>query len=380
MANILHVVNVSFVLPYFFGKQFQYMQEQGYQIYLICSPSLQLSDFSKKYDLSYKGISIKRHFSIISDLIGICKICIYIHENKIDIVNGHTPKAGLLAMAAAFLMRVPIRIYFRHGLLYETASGIRKKIFIYAEKVASFFSTDIVCVSPYLIERSIQDHLSSSNKMKLINRGSCNGVDVYNQFNPKNINLEFLDRLRAKLGIPKTACVIGYTGRLVKDKGIVELIQAFETLKKEYANLYLLLVGPEEIRDELPLTIKKIISNDNQIISTGHVEEKIEYYYSLMNVLVLATHREGFGTSILEASSMQLPVITTNYTGSRDAVLDGITGLYIDGSVDSIIHCLKNIYKNKGLAIDLGSNGRKFVIENFNQEMIWKEIEKLYHR
>lgn len=378
MIKVLHVVNVSFVLPYFFGEQFQYMQKQGYEVHLICSPSLQLSHFAKQYNLRYKSVSILRHFSIFSDLVAVFKICIYIHKYEIDIVNGHTPKAGLLAMCAAFLMRVPIRIYFRHGLLYETASGIKRTLFVNAEKFASFLSTKIVCVSPYLIERSICDHLSPSHKMKLLNKGSCNGVDVYGQFNPENIDTNIVDKLRIDLGLPKNAWIVGFTGRLVKDKGLIELIQAFGILEKKYANLYLLLVGPEESRDDLPPSIKHLMLSNKHIVLTGYIEKNIEYYYSLMNVLVLATHREGFGTSILEASSMQIPILTTNYTGSRDAVVDGVTGIYIDGSVTSISEGIKKLYENKELAKRLGINGRKFVIDNFDQRLIWKEIKKLY--
>ena len=378
MKNILHVVNIDFVIPYFLGEQLNYISKQGYKVFLICSPSEHLKPLSMKYNFTYKEIPILRQFSFFTDFCSIIKICINIRKNKIHIINGHTPKAGLLAMCAGFLMRVPNRIYFRHGLLYETSHGIRKLVFVLSEKIASTLATKIVCVSPYLMECSIRDKLSSPAKLCLLNRGSCNGVDVYHKFNPDNVSIENRKYLRQKYNIPLDAWIIGYTGRLVKDKGIVELVEAFEFLRQKYSDVILLLVGPEEARDGLPLETKRIISNDNRIILTGLIEDNIEYYYAIMNVLILPTHREGFGTSILEASSMQIPVIASDFTGSRDAVRDGITGLYTDGTPLSLVKTIEMLYNNREYATNLGTQGRRFVEDNFEQHIIWKEIEKLY--
>lgn len=379
MKNILHVVNIDFVIPYFLGEQLNYMTKRGYKIHLICSPSEYLKPLSIKYNFFYEEIPILRQFSFFTDFCSIIKICICIRKNKINIINGHTPKAGLLAMCAGFFMRVPKRIYFRHGLLYETSHGLKKVIFILSEKFASLLATKVVCVSPYLIERSIRDRLSSPTKLHLLYKGSCNGVDVYNKFNPVNVSIESKRLLRLKYNLPLDAWIIGYTGRLVKDKGIVELVEAFELLQKKYSKIYLLLVGPEEERDKLPLKTKHAMKCDNRIILTGLIENNIEYYYAIMNVLILPTHREGFGTSILEASSMQIPVVTTDFTGSRDAIVNGVTGLYTDGTPLSLVNKIEILYNDREYAINLGIQGRRFVEDNFEQQLVWKEIEKLYN-
>lgn len=380
MANVLHVVNVDFVIPYFFGNQLNYMRNKGHNIFIVCSPSERLKTLSLKYGFSYKEIKILRQFSIITDFFSLIRICIFIRKHNIKIINGHTPKAGLLAMCAGFLMNVPQRIYFRHGLLYETADGLKRKIFIYSERVASMLSTKVICVSPYLIERSIKDRLSPLKKMFLLNKGSCNGVDVANQFNPLNISFENKMNLKSKYMLPMNSWVIGYTGRLVKDKGIVELVEAFELLCCKYSDIYLLLVGPEEERDCLPEKTKLSIAQNSRIVLTGLINNNIEYYYSIMDVLVLATHREGFGTSILEASAMKIPVITTNYTGSRDAIIDGVTGLYTTGNAMSIAEKVEKLYCDKKYAVKLGEQGRKFVQDNFDQYLVWREIEELYEQ
>lgn len=378
MKNVLHVLNISFVIPYFLGKQLLYMERKGYNMNIICSPSPNLATLANKYLFAYKEINIYRKFSFLADVKAVIGICDFIKKNKVSIVNGHTPKAGMLAMFAARLMCVPQRIYFRHGLLYETSSGVRKYIFILAEKIASYLATDVVCVSPYLIQKSVTDKLSPVKKMILLNKGSCNGVDVFGQFNPDKIEMETLKLIKTKLGIADNAWVIGYTGRMVRDKGIVELVEAYKILKNIYSNIYLLLVGPEEKRDSLPVEVNSYICNEESIIVTGLVNEKIEYYYALMNALVLASYREGFGTSILEASAMGIPVLTTSHTGCRDAIVDGITGFYINHNPLTIASKIEYLIKDGMAAEKIGKDGRIFVMENFEQSLVWNEIEKLY--
>lgn len=378
MRNVLHVINISFVIPYFLGKQLLYMREKGYNMNIICSPSPQLAILAKNYSFSYKGINIYRKFSFLADIKAVIEICDIIKKNKVSIVNGHTPKAGMLAMFAARVMCVPKRIYFRHGLLYETSSGVRKYIFILAEKIASCLATDVVCVSPYLIQKSLIDKLSPVKKMILLNKGSCNGVDVFGQFNPGKIKATILKLIRLKLGIADSAWVIGYTGRLVKDKGIVELVEAYKILKTRYSNVCLVLVGPEEKRDSLPDEVTFFIHKEESIIVTGLINENIEYYYALMNTLVLASYREGFGTSILEASAMGIPVLTTSHTGCKDAIIDGVTGFYINHNPMIIASKIEYLIKDGIAAEEMGQNGRTFVKDNFEQSLVWSEIEKLY--
>mgnify|MGYP002319443261 FL=1 len=283
-------------------------------------------------------------------------------------------------MIAAYIAGVHKRIFFRHGLVYETKTGISRLILINAERVASLLATKVVCVSPYLIERSLQDHLTSKEKMILLNIGSCNGVDALGKFNPNNIIITKKDSLKQALQIDNDNFVIGYTGRLVKDKGIVELVEAFQTLDKQYNNLRLLLVGPLEERDALPNEIVQIIKNHPRIIFTGLIEDNIQYYYSLMDILVLCTHREGFGTSILEASSMEKPVLTTSHSGSRDAIINEQTGYYIEMTATSLIEKISFYINNPEIKFKHGMNGRSFVLKNFEQEIIWEEIENQLYK
>lgn len=372
--NILHVVNIYFVLPYFIGDQFQFFARKGHKMNVICSHSPYLEEYATKQGFDYLETPVNRSISIKDDLKSILTIRKYIKSHKIDIIVGHTPKGGLLAMIAGKLCGVRKRYYFRHGLVYETSTGIKRFILKTVDRIASMCATQIVCVSPSVLERSIEDHLAPANKQILLNNGTCNGVDTLNKFNPVIIDEHKVDELRSKYGIKKDDFVIGYSGRLVKDKGIIELVRAFDSLKNS-DNCKLLLVGMFEERDALPDNIKKRINEDPRIIYTGFINGGMELYYSMMDVYVLASYREGFPTGVLEAQAMELPVITTRVTGCRDSIVDGTTGLFALNDENDISEKIDDIRIRK--MID-GRNGRKWVVENFDCRLIWDEIEKLY--
>jgi len=374
--TVLHVVCVYFSLPFFLGNQLSYFRKKGYEIHISCSHAPQLESFARKHDCKFIEIEISRNISPLSDLSALFKLYCYIRKNKFDIVVGHTPKGGLIAMLAAWLARVKHRVYFRHGLVYETTRGLKRKLLENCERISSLFSHKIICVSPYLVERSISDSLGPKSKIDILNIGSCNGIDYEGTFNPDKISPDKQIALRKYLGITPNDFVVGYVGRLVKDKGVIELINAFEMLQTKNPNAKLLLVGPMEIRDSLPETIVEKIQNNPAIIHTGLIEENIEVYYSLMSVFVLCTHREGFGVSIIEAESMRIPVLTTSHTGARDAIIPSVTGEYIEMTSESIYTKLLMYSNNKSLCYKQGEKGREFVKENFSEKVIWNEIER----
>lgn len=377
--NILHVVNISFVIPYFLGKQFLYFKDKGYREFVICTPSDELNQLANIYGFEYQEIKVLRKISIYEDLKAVFKTACYIKEKHIDIVTGHTPKGALVAMLAAFIMRVPIRIYFRHGLVYETSHGLKRKLLITIDKLAAMLATKIVCVSPSVCKRSLEDRLNSASKQCLLSKGTCNGIDV-DRFCIDNVRDDRIKKIRDSLGIQPSDFVIGFTGRLVRDKGIIELVRAYKQLKDKYNNLILLLVGMLEERDALPQDVVDNIQNTEGIISTGYVSNaSIECYYALMDLFILPSYREGFPTSVLEASSMQLPVITTKATGCIDSIVSEQTGVFVEHDSDCIALAIEKFYLDRNLCYLYGQNGRNFVVDNFEQSIIWHEIEAIYN-
>lgn len=376
--NILHVVNISFVIPYFLGKQLNWFSERGNKEYIVCSDSEELKKFSEEYSFEYRAIDVLRKISITQDLKAVWKTAKYIRDTNVSVVTGHTPKGGLIAMLAAYITRVPVRIYFRHGLVYETSHGMKRSLLVNIDRFASKLATKIVCVSPSVARRSLEDWLNPASKQVVLMNGTCNGIDT-ERFSVDSVDRSKLRDLKAKLGINDKDFVIGFAGRLVRDKGIIELVRAYKALRAEHQNARLMLVGMLEIRDALPEDVVKVIQEDEGIIKTGYVGyEEIEYYYALMDVFVLASYREGFPTSVLEASAMNLPVITTRATGCIDSIIEGETGIFVKHDEKELLSALVSLYDNEDKRSIMGECGRQFVKDHFNQELIWKEIEKLY--
>lgn len=372
--KILHVVNIFFVLPFFIGNQFKYFKDKGYSMHVACSKSEHISEYAQQQGFDYIETPINRSISIVQDVKSVVNLCKYIKHNKINIVVGHTPKGGLLAMLSSWFCRVPNRIYFRHGIVYETSHGLKRFVLKNVDRIASLCSTKVVCVSPSVLRRSLEDKLSSRNKMRILGKGTCNGVDTILQFNPKLVDKRKIEELRIKYGIKNNDFVIGYSGRLVRDKGIIELVRAFDLLENA-GNCKLLLVGMFEERDALPEDVKDRIKKDERIVFTGFINGGMELYYSLMSVYVLPSYREGFPTGVLEAQAMGKPVITTRVTGCCDSIIDGVTGLFVNNEASDLVEKLNMIRKyNK---ID-GNKGREWVKENFDSHLVWKHIEKLY--
>lgn len=374
--NVLHIITVSFVINHFFGNQFNYLKSKtGSEYHLGCSKSEEFLALSSKFGYVSFPVEITRNISIVEDIKAIFKVFFYIKKNKIDVVVGHTPKGGMIAMIASYAAGVSKRIYFRHGIIYETSTSFKKIMLKNIDRLSGFLATEVVCVSESVKKISEDDQLNDPKKNTILGLGTCNGIDTENKFNPEKIDSETILNLKLRLNISDDDFVVGYVGRLVKDKGINELLQACEILRLTYKNLKLLLVGPIEERDAITEDSKNLIKNRSYIIHTGFILNSAPYF-SLMDIFVLPTYREGFSTVALEASAMELPVIITRATGCEEAIIENKTGLFIKSNKQDIAEKIKIYMNNRALIKDHGNAGREFVRNNFEQTIIWDIINK----
>lgn len=372
--NVLHVVCISFSLPYFVGDQLKYFKNKGFNFFLSASPSDHFNSFSKEMGATPIEIKISRNIDPLGDIIALIKLIRQIKKNNIDIVIGHTPKGGLIAMVAAYLTGIKYRYYFRHGLIYQTARGGKRLLLKNIERITGYLSFRVICVSRSILLESNIDKLSPSRKNILLNKGTCNGINC-DRFSLNAVQHREIIELKKKLDINKGDFVVGYVGRLVNDKGINELVQAWDIFTNQHKeNKKLLLVGPFEDRDAISDHVKLKILNDSSIVHVGLVEDTT-VYYALMNVFILPSYREGFPTVVLEASAMQLPIITTTATGCVDSILEDKTGVFVDLNGSSIAAGFDLFYNNINLAKAMGINGRAFVTKNFSEKAVWDEIE-----
>lgn len=375
----LHVFTVISTPISFFDEQFKFLSTHGQQICLVSS-SEEDSTFSERNSITYRQIDIKRKISPFSDVKVIVSLVRLIRQEKFDIVVGHTPKGAMVAMIAAKLAGVKTRIYYRHGLIYTTATGLKRTIFKTVERLTALLATNIINVSPSLCQLAVKDKLNSDAKQTVIGCGTCGGIDTIDTFNPAKVSVDTVSALRHTLGIPDGAFVVGFCGRLCHDKGIIELIDGFELFKQAHPEIdaRLLLVGPYDARDILPQYIKDEIESNPLIIAPGAVSHHyLPNYYSLMDVFVFPSYREGFGMTVIEASAMRLPILVSRSHGCVDSIREDVTGRYIDLTPESIATSLTEML-NPELRQRLGDAGRDFVTVNLERTAMWPKILDFY--
>lgn len=377
--KVLHVFTLLTTPESFFYGQFGYLAEHGHEIHLVTDDEEDI-EFSRRNHIIYHRIPIIRAISPMGDIGTIKKLMQLIRREKYDAVFGHTPKGAMVAMIAAKLAGVKTRVYYRHGLIYTTAKGLKRSILKTVERLTAACATHIVNVSPSLSKLAVKDHLNSSRKQIVIGLGTCGGIDTIDIFNPTKVSQEKVSALRHALGVPDNAYVVGFCGRLCRDKGIIELIEGFRIFQQAHPDIVscLLLVGPYDARDILPPQVKDEIEENHSIVAPGSVSHHfLPDYYSLMDVFVFPSYREGFGMTVLEASAMRIPVLVSRSHGCVDSIRENITGCYIDITSQSIASGLSDMLVPQ-LRQRLGNAGRDFVTENFERTRMWPKILNLY--
>lgn len=375
--RFLHIFTLPCTAEAFFDGQFMYLQENGIETLVIANSEFD-PEFVKRNHLTELTVPISRSINPAADIMAILRVRKIIRKENIDGVVGHTPKGAMIAMLAGILAGSKIRIYYRHGLIYTTASGLRRMILKSVERMTASCATHIVNVSPSLNSLALKDRLNSEAKQCVIGAGTCGGIDANNLFNPEHVSKPQVNELRASLGISKQEFVIGFCGRICKEKGIRELIDGFSIFQGKHQNSKLLLVGGYDMRDILPEEYKRKIAENPAIIHTGPVVKSIlPLYYSLMDTFVFPSYREGFGMCVIEASAMEVSVLVSRSHGCVDSISEGITGEYIEPSPIAIADGLEIMLDEKKRGA-YGENGRKWVVNNFDHRVLWPIVKDFY--
>jgi lipopolysaccharide/colanic/teichoic acid biosynthesis glycosyltransferase len=343
---------------------------------MVSAPGKLLNEVSFPEGAASVAIPMEREIRSFQDLVSLWKLYRALRTARPDVVDVSTPKAGLLGSVAAFLARVPCRVYTMRGLRLETAAGLKRALLWATEWIACRCSHRVVCVSPSLRERAIGFNLVSPEKATVLEKGS-GGVDA-RRFSPADRSAAETENLRSMLGIPTGAPVLGYVGRFVKDKGIRELVEAFQRLHATYPELHLLLVGDFEPGDPVEPEVRRYIEAGPAIIRPGFVSDTAPYY-RLMDVLALPTHREGFPGVPLEAQASGVPVVTTTATGAVDSITDGVTGFLVPvGDTNALTNAVGKLLADPELRVRMGNAGRMRVERDFRLEVIWSAMGRLY--
>jgi glycosyltransferase involved in cell wall biosynthesis len=376
--RLLYVVTSDLALALLRG-QLRYLQSKGFDVTIISSPGKRLDEAAQIENVRTIGVPMERGFAPLHDLVSLWRLWRTIRALNPAITNVSTPKAGLLGGIAGWLAGVPCRFYTLRGLRFETHKGVKRQALIYAELLACCFAHRVICVSQSLREKAIASGVTTAEQTAVFGSGSSNGVDVC-RYAPTPATLKRAADLRSELGIPLSAAVVGFAGRLTRDKGVAELFDAFLRIEQRFVGTRLLLLGWFEDEDALPAKTRKSLEAHPHVILAGAVKDTAPYY-ALMDVFVLPSHREGFPNVVLEAQAARKPVVAARATGTVDAIVNGETGLLFPiGDVAALVRCLQKLLSDKVFANRLGTAGLEVVKREFCQEMVWNSLIDEYRR
>jgi glycosyltransferase involved in cell wall biosynthesis len=344
------------------------LRDKGYGVTLISSHKNELIEVAEKLNVDFRHIELSRDYNFIKDISALIKLFFFLRDLKPDIVVGATPKAALISMIAGSLARIKHRIYHIFGLPYETAYGIKRKILTSFERITSLFASEIIPISYSINEVYVAKFPSLKNKIRIIGSLTVGGVDT-TRFNIENLNVKS-EIVKAELGIPNDNLVIGFVARLTKDKGVGDFIEMWNIIKTEREKTVVLIIGTSDERDNFDEQKLQDFIDETRVFHIKSSSE-IEKYFSIMDIFVLPSHREGFGNVIAEASSMKIPVVTYNVTGCKDSVLSGYSGILVEnGDISSLAMEVITLIDSSEKRQKLGINGRKFIKENFARNIV----------
>ncbi|MBP2832013.1 glycosyltransferase family 4 protein [Aquimarina sp. U1-2] len=359
----------------FFRGQIQVLKK-NYDVELISSPNEELTKISETEDVKVKGIEMKREISVFNDVKSLISLFLYFRKSKPFLVHGNTPKGGFLSMCAAYLARVPNRVYCVHGLRYEGSTGLKRKLLKTMEKLSCFFATDVLAVSFGLKETLKNEEITKKN-VNVIGSGSINGIDL-THFSPE---LYTKKTLRKEQRLSDDAFVFGFVGRLVKDKGINELVESFVELHHQNNKLRLLLIGSyEEELDPLKKETVATINEHSSIIHAGF-QKDIRPFLMMMDVFVFPSYREGFGVSIMEAGAMGIPVISSDISGCNEIIKNEENGILIRSrSKEELMQAMHLLYNDHTLCKTMASSSREKIRDRYEQKKVWNAIQEYYNK
>ena len=313
-----------------------------------------LKQFAEEEGIRYKHIPMKREISLLADILSLFRWIWLLLKERPYIVHGNTPKASLLSMVAAWMTRRPVRIYMCHGLRYQGTEGKLRKLLMTMEKIACSCATNVISVSKGVADIMVADGLCKKEKMMVVGHGSAGGVDM-EKFNPD-----------------KVAFVFAFVGRIVGDKGVNELVGAFNRINEKNQNTHLLLVGPNEsVQDPISEKTAAIIDNNPSIHAMG-MQQDVRPFLKASDAFVLPSYREGFGMVLIEAGAMGLPCITTNITGCNEIIIPGENGAIVEPRNEGALYEEMNKWlESPEVVREMAGKARKLVEDRYECHKVW---------
>lgn len=338
---------------------------KNYELFVCCNDPINLKKLVPK-NVSFVNLKFKRNISFFNDILSFLLTLIFFFKEKPNLSISFTPKVGFIVAIVSFITNTPTRIHWFTGQVWATKNGLSRIFLKSIDKIIYFLSDKVLIDSISQKKFLIKEKIVTKKKSTVLHKGSVGGVDL-NKF---KFDKKKKIQLRKKYSIPKDTFVFLYLGRINKDKGIDDLINAFDKIDKRL-NFMLIFVGSVEEKKYFYQ-----FKNHKKILHIGFTK-KPEQWFSLSDILCLPSYREGFGTVIIEAAACGIPTLCSKIYGLKDAIDEHKTGFFHKvGSLSDIERKILYILKNKKLIKKYGKLARKRVIKDFDQDILSKNLLK----
>lgn len=371
--KLIRISTVPVSLNTFLKGQLKMLSEH-YDVLAVSSPGEALEEVHRREGVRVKAVPMERHISPLKDWVALCRLIVLFLRERPKIVHSMTPKAGLLSMMAAWIARVPIRIHTFTGLVFPTATGLKQKILILTDRLTCFCAT-YVNPEGRGVKKDMERFHITSKPLHIIANGNVRGIDLdYYTRTPEVI--EKADKITEKGCF--TFC---FVGRLVKDKGINELVSAFAKLYEQKTDIRLVLVGDfEQQLDPLTPETMNLVQNHPRIQSTGK-QSDVRPYLAASDVFVFPSYREGFPNVVLEAGALGLPCIVTDINGCNEIISPHHNGIIIQPKDETALYeAMKYAVEHPNEMTRMGENARPLIAEKYDRRIVWDALLEEYRK
>jgi len=371
--KLIRITTVPISLKTLLKGQLKFMSSV-YEVIGISSSGNELNDVRSNEEIEVAVVEMTRKISPFQDLKSLYQLYTIFKKEKPFIVHSHTPKAGIVSMLAAKLARVPNRLHTVAGLPLMEATGNKRKLLNFVEKLTYQCATNVYPNSKGLYDFIVENKFVDKRKLKVLGNGSSNGINT-NHFDMDLFSVEQKQQLRETLKIKSTDFVFIFVGRLVSDKGINELVKAFIEVNKKNDNAKLILVGPfEEELDPLANSTLEAIENYPNIISVGF-QQDVRIYFAISDCLVFPSYREGFPNVVMQAGAMGLPSIVSDINGCNEIIEEGINGAIVPVKNDNALYnSMERMINDSDWNTSLREKSRDMIVSRYDQTVIWNAI------
>jgi glycosyltransferase involved in cell wall biosynthesis len=375
--RVAHVTTVDLSLRYLLLNQLRRIQDEGYDVFGISAPGPDV-DALEASGIRHFAVPMTRRFTPLADLRALWALVRLMRRERFDVVHTHTPKAGLLGQLAARLSGVPVVVNTLHGFYFhDDMKPAPRRFYIWMERIAARCSDTILSQNTEDMATAVKERIASPELIKWLG----NGIDVH-RFDRRRLSDQTLDALREEIGIEPDALVIGFVGRLVEEKGILELLEAAPKVLAAFPSARFLIVGPydDEKPDALRPDVAERFGVSEQCRFLG-MRHDLPELYALMDLFVLPSHREGFPRTPMEASAMGVPAVVTDIRGCREAVEHGVNGLLFPvHDSDALAEAIISLLRDDSRRASMGAAGRRMAEERFDEQKVFDRVLSEYER